>query len=213
MYPEEITSQEIYDRTIDIFRRYFRFRDGHRLTGVFDAIRKKILRPFSHRGPVRMVRTDDLTMTQAAAAYGIIHAGNGRLNLDRKTDNMADQKYIRGCFGIPMFSEDESQRIDKALCSGIHRDCRVYLTDGVRIDNSETDKEDAMVRKFLSDAAIQRQKNESYYRNHMDICRNGINRLSQQIRNAMLVYPQPLNIPSQSGRLFPERNLESTEAE
>lgn len=203
MYPEEITSQEIYDRTIDIFRRYFRFRDGHRLTGVFDAIRKKILRPFSHRGPVRMVRTDDLTMTQAAAAYGIIHAGNGRLNLDRKTDNMADQKYIRGCFGIPMFSEDESQRIDKALCSGIHRDCHLYLTDGVRIDNSETDKEDAMVRKFLSDAAIQRQKNESYYRNHMDICRNGINRLSQQIRNAMLVYPQPLNIPSRSGRLFP----------
>lgn len=47
MYPETITSQEIYERTTDIFRRYFGFRGHHRLTGIFDEIREKYLDLFS----------------------------------------------------------------------------------------------------------------------------------------------------------------------
>ena len=67
MYPETITSQEIYERTTDIFRRYFGFRGHHRLTGIFDEIREKILGPFLRRGPVRMVRTDELIIARKTA--------------------------------------------------------------------------------------------------------------------------------------------------
>ena len=59
-----------------------------------------------------------------------------------------------------MFSEEESLHIDRALCSGPHRGCHIYLTDGISADRSGKTPKDATVRKFLSDAAIQRQKTE-----------------------------------------------------
>ena len=46
-------------------------------------------------------------------------------------------------------------------------------------------------------------KNESYYQNRRDFCQSSIHHLTQQIKNAMLVYPQPLKIPSRSGKIFP----------
>lgn len=203
MYPETITSQEIYDRTTDIFRRYFGFRGHHRLTGIFDEIREKILGPFLRRGPVRMVRTDELIIARKTADGTKLHFSGGRRSSAGTPEGRGDQQYIRNCFGLPMFSEEESLHIDRTLCSGPHRGCHIYLTDGISADRSGKTPKDATVRKFLSDAAIQRQKNESYLMDHRNICRNGINRLAQQICNAMLVYPQPLSIPSRSGRLFP----------
>ena len=73
-------------------------------------------------------------------------------------------------------------------------------------------KKNALVQKFLRDSEAQRQKNERYYQNRRDFCQSSIHHLTQQIKNAMLVYPQPLKIPSRSGKIFPRGSLESSMA-
>ena len=51
LYPGDITSQEIYDRTLEIFHRYFRYRRDHLFSGFFSGIRERFCHHFFKDSP------------------------------------------------------------------------------------------------------------------------------------------------------------------
>ncbi len=201
LYPGDITAQEIYDRTLEIFHRYFRYRREHHLAGFLAGIHEKFSHRFLRRLPRRLIRSDDLNMGRIGSAQGKITARQGLELLPKKpSENAADYQYIQSCFGLPLYSSEVSLQLENLLCTDSHENCRLYFTEGKPAPREE---KNALVQKFLREAEAQRQKNESYYQSRRDFCQNSIHRLTQQIKNAMLVYPQPLKIPSRSGRIFP----------
>ena len=201
LYPGDITAQEIYDRTLEIFHRYFRYRREHHLAGFLAGIHERFSHRFLRRLPRRLIRSDDLNMGRIGSAQGKITARQGLELLPKKpSENAADYQYIQSCFGLPLYSSEVSLQLENLLCTDSHENCRLYFTEGKPAPREE---KNALVQKFLREAEAQRQKNESYYQSRRDFCQNSIHRLTQQIKNAMLVYPQPLKIPSRSGRIFP----------
>ena len=201
LYPGDITSQEIYDRTLEIFHRYFRYRQDHLFSGFFSGIREKFCHRFFQRLPRRLIRSDDLNMGRTGSVQGSITPRQGMELLPKKlSESAADYQYIQSCFGLPLYPEEVSLQLENLLCTDAHENCRLYFTDGKLPAQEE---KNALVQKFLRDSEAQRQKNERYYQNRRDFCQSSIHHLTQQIKNAMLVYPQPLKIPSRSGKIFP----------
>ena len=201
LYPGDITSQEIYDRTLEIFHRYFRYRRDHLFSGFFSGIRERFRHHFFQRLPRRLIRSDDLNMGRIGSVQGSITPRQGMELLPKKpSESAADYQYIQNCFGLPLYPEEVSLQLENLLCTDAHENCRLYFTDGKLPAQEE---KNALVQKFLRDSEAQRQKNESYYQNRRDFCQSSIHHLTQQIKNAMLVYPQPLKIPSRSGKIFP----------
>ena len=201
LYPGDITAQEIYDRTLEIFHRYFRYRREHYLSGFLTGIHERFSHRFLRRLPRRLIRSDDLNMGRTGSADGRITARQGLELLPKKpSETAADYQYIQSCFGLPLYSGEDSLQLENILCTDSHENCRLYFTEG---KPAPVEEKNALVQKFLRDAETQRKKNEAYYQSRRDFCQNSIHQLTQQIKNAMLVYPQPLKIPSRSGRIFP----------
>ena len=201
LYPAELTSQEIYDRTLAIFHRYFRYRKEHPLSSFLTGIREGFSHRFFRRLPRRMIRSDDLNLGRTGSAQGKITARQGLALLPKKSsDSDEDYAYIQSCFGLPLYPQEVSLQLENLLCTDTHENSRIYFTEGKR---PQAEEKNALVQKFLRESEAQRQKNETYYQSRRDFCKNSIHRLTQQIKNAMLVYPQPLKIPSRSGRIFP----------
>ena len=204
LYSGDMTSQEIYDRTLEIFHRYFRYRQDHLFSGFFSGIRERFYHHFFQKLPRRLIRSDDLNMGRTGSAQGSITPRQGMELLPKKpSESAADYQYIQSCFGLPLYPEEISLQLENLLCTDTHENCRLYFTDGNLPVQGE---KNALVQKFLRDSEAQRQKNESYYQSRRDSVKASIHHLTQQIKNAMLVYPQPLKIPSRSGRSFPEKS-------
>lgn len=201
LYPGDMTAQEIYDRTLEILHRYFRYSGKHPFAGFFTGFRQKFFHPVLRGLPRRLIRSDDLNMGRTGSSHGTITPRRGlELLPKRPSENASDYQYIQNCFGLPLYPDAFSLQLENLLCTDTHENCRLYFTDGKRPPHEE---KNTLVQKFLRDSEAQRKKNEAYYQSRRDFCQSSIHHLTQQIKNAMLVYPQPLKIPSRSGRIFP----------
>lgn len=197
-YDEKMDAGDIMDRTLDIFRRYFHF-DGtsgrlplSRLRRILGGMARKAL-------PVRFTRSEDLSFGSSSAG-GTVTARKGKDHGPiTAAQEERDRLYIESCFGLPLFDRETSAEINEELCTDRHLGCHIYFTDGRHGAFSP----DPLIRKTLRDAQAQRDKNLQHFKDRRRIYRNSITRLARQIENALLVYPQPLKVPSRSGRLMP----------
>ena len=89
LYPGDITSQEIYDRTLEIFHRYFRYRRDHLFSGFFSGIRERFRHHFFQRLPRRLIRSDDLNMGRIGSVQGSITPRQGMELLPKKPSESA----------------------------------------------------------------------------------------------------------------------------
>ena len=105
-------------------------------------------------------------------------------------------------FGAPMFSEQENTELERKLCSGSHSLCHLHFTRGVP-DKGKIQNAFEALRKEKE--AKQVERNRSYYREHLSENRTSIDRLASRIRNSVLLYLQPSEIRSDSGKLDPAR--------
>ena len=198
-YSGEWNTAQIAEHTYDIFQRYFHFdRKKSRysmlakLRGALSSFTQKAL-------PSRVMRAEDLTFARDASGAGFVTARkskeSGPLSAAEEENNRI---YIEECFGLPLYGRQESARIEEMLCTGRHAGCHIYFTEGNR---STAESADALIRKTIRGAQLQAEKNRSHYQDRLHFYRNSIKRLSDQIRNALLVYPQPLKVPARSGAL------------
>ena len=205
-YDGSLTAQEIADRTIQVFRRFFHagFSSGPGRLSILGKMRNKMHQFLLKKLPSRLVRTDTLLMTGTAAANGQVAEGRRGLDARRRSPaaQRADRLYIEGCFGRPLLSDEEHHLVEDLLCTGAHADSHLYFTDGKQ---SPAPSPDPAIQKVRRDAREQMHKNKAHFQGRYRLYKGSITRLSQQIRNCLLVYPQPIRVRSRSGRLYPSQ--------
>lgn len=203
-YDASWTSQEIADRTLEIFQRYFHIHTASGRPALPARLWRALGTCWRHfllkKMPSRFVRTDTLLGSPSDARQAASTAG--RL-LDLKhspaRSRQSDLKYIQGCFGEPLYSEEEDRRIQQESCTDTHEHCHLYFTKG---QLSAAPDPDPLVEKARDDAREQARKNKEHFHSRRRFYQTSIVRLREQIQNALLVYPQPLRLRSRSGTLF-----------
>ena len=112
------------------------------------------------------------------------------------------RNYMRDYFGAPLLSEGERQTLEQSLCTGEHKNCHLYYTQG-------DDEPDRRLKGYAAaqrrNALRQAEKNREAYDADAVRHRASIVRLTARIRNAMLAYLQPTVVRTASGTLDPGR--------
>jgi hypothetical protein len=101
-------------------------------------------------------------------------------------------------YGASMFPEQEIAELERKLCSGNHSLCHLHFTRG---EPEKGKIQNAFEALRKEQEAKQVEKNRLYYREHLAENRTSIDRLASRIRNSVLLYLQPAEVRSDSGRL------------
>ena len=120
---------------------------------------------------------------------------SGLLKLKEKSDDR-ERKFIQDYFGISILGESKTKALERILCDDAHEGCRLHFTRG---QFGESD--DAIFRQ--KQAAQQRNKNKLHYLNNYIRNTNAITKLTQRIKNAMIVN-YTYSMKSDSGKLNTE---------
>jgi hypothetical protein len=111
--------------------------------------------------------------------------------------------YVRTCFGKPSRTDEEIRRLEKECCTGNHRDVHLLITRG------ETDE--ALLAKggFAAEqrkrSIAQEKANTEAYHAGQSVNRLAVERLTNAIRNSMLVHLESQTVKSSTGRLMANR--------
>lgn len=209
-------ARQIADHAYSVLRRYFRFSPGQAEHSLLLLLKNRLFSFPTRILPSRMMRAEDLTFSRDGSGNGIITARKSRnAGLLTAAEEENNRIYIQNCFGLPLYNTEESSQIEQLLCSGRHQGCHIYFTDGLRQAEEsidvQTGKEpknpasDGRIRETIRGAQAQADRNRTHYKERLHFYENCIARLSQQIRNALLVYPQPSRVAGRNGRIAPEK--------
>lgn len=209
-------ARQIADHAYSVLRRYFRFSPGQAEHSLLLLLKNRLFSFPTRILPSRMMRAEDLTFSRDGSGNGIITARKSRnAGLLTAAEEENNRIYIQNCFGLPLYNTEDSSRIEQLLCSDGHQGCHIYFTDGLRQAEEsidvQTGKEpknpasDGQIRETIRGAQAQADRNRTHYKERLHFYENCIARLSQQIRNALLVYPQPSRVAGRNGRIAPEK--------
>ena len=151
--------------------------------------------------PVEIVRTDELTVGRSAVAgeNGMVRASNAlRAQLRSNEREAEDHDYIERCFGRSLYSPQALARIEQRCCTGDHLGCHLWFTRGERVPGQPMR---ADTQRLFEQAAEQAKRNRAAYVRDSALHQNALLRLTEQIRNCMLIHQQPEDILAREGRL------------
>ncbi len=151
--------------------------------------------------PVEIVRTDDLTIGRSAAVgeNGMVRASNAlRAQLHSNEHETQDRNYIECCFGRSIYSPQRLARIEQQLCTGNHLGCHLWFTRG---ENAPDKPVSADTQRLYEQAEEQAKRNRAAFSHDNALYQNALLRLTEQIRNCMLVHQQPDRVTARQGFL------------
>lgn len=207
----ELDGPELSQAALDFLHDHFGFVPGKTQTEEAEALRK-------HRPWFLFGRSRALDGLPAVRTFGFgygehLVAGQGgdptaepvqRRLTDRNLAQTEEalRNYMRDYFGAPLLSEGERQTLEQSLCTGEHKNCHLYYTQG-------DDEPDRRLKGYAAaqrrNALRQAEKNREAYEADAVRHRASIVRLTARIRNAMLAYLQPTVVRTASGTLDPGR--------
>ena len=151
--------------------------------------------------PTEIVRTDDLTIGRSAmpGENGMVKVSNAlRARLRSNEHETEDRGYIERCFGRSIYSPDKLARIEQQLCIGNHLGCHLWFTRGASASDQLIS---ADTQRLYEQAEEQAKLNRAAFARDLDLHQSALARLSEQIRNCLLVHQQPERIPARQGWL------------
>ncbi len=108
------------------------------------------------------------------------------------------QEYVELNYGKSYLTSLEQDRMNRKLCNGIHKDCILYLTDGILhnpvIKNNQY--------RF---SQLQFEKNRMYYGNHHRVMKRNITALADSLKRAFVLRNDDNFSRSVTGKLVPNR--------
>jgi len=191
---------ELEQEIRQIMARYLSF-DGHirrkdpfriHFSGPWAALLTKLV-------PTQMLRTDELSVRHSS------QTGDAPLTALSRTlraaaeekETEADRQYIETYFGRSLLSGVQLAQLEQSLCTGVHCGCRLWLTAGAAAENPSCREAEHLARQ----AAEQFDKNRADYIANGDLYRRAQARLTEQIRNCLLLHRQSEETPSRRGHL------------
>ena len=176
-----------------VFRQALLF-DGHvhpkkELRFHFEGLAAKLL---TKTMPTQLVKTDRMTVQHSNAAEapqgGGVTQDIRRARITLKQNAGEDRAYIQSCFGRSLYSPEQLRAAEQELCTGNHLGCHLWFTAGVP---GPEDAPNAETRQLAEQAQLQAGRNRTYYAKNLDLHRSAVLRLTEQIRNCILVHQQP----------------------
>lgn len=104
---------------------------------------------------------------------------------------------IQARYGLSMLSEAQTRALEQQLCTGNHKDCRLHFTRGEFAAQTESDHRKAVLK--------QREKNRQHFKENLARNHNSILKLTNIIKNTLLIHFEPSTYRSESGQLVSGR--------
>lgn len=169
------------------------------------AVTPEELREFDWQDYLNDELREELARSQAASEVMDASAGGGAGASDQisdrvvYTDNLSLEKrrvFVEKNFGRSFLTPAEQERLNRAICNGAHRDCRVYMTEGILANPVEQNYQYKM-------SSLQTRKNkQAYHRDHRTIKRN-ISILTDALRRTLTLRSDIYYSSSDHGTLQP----------
>ena len=155
--------------------------------------------------PTQLVKTDRVTVEHSGAVDA---PGDGpgidkrRAHITLKQDAAQDRAYIESCFGRSLYPPERLRKAEQELCTGVHLGCHLWFSAGVPSPEQAPTPE---AKHLAEQAQLQADRNRAYYAKNRALHRSVVLRLTEQIRNCILVHQQPNARIARSGSLDAER--------
>ena len=141
--------------------------------------------------PTQMIKTDRVTVEHS----GAVDATSSGLAVDKRRANITlkqraaqDRAYIESCFGRCFYPPEQLRKAEQELCTGVHLGCHLWFSAGVPSPAQAPTPE---ARQLAQQAELQAERNRAYYAKNQELHRSVVLRLTEQIRNCILVHQQP----------------------
>ena len=155
--------------------------------------------------PTQMIKTDRMTVEHS----GSVSAGGGGPTVDKRLAHITlkqnaaeDRAYIESCFGRSLYPPERLRKAEQELCTGDHLGCHLWFAAGVPSPEQAPTPE---AKHLAEQAQLQADRNRAYYAKNRELHRSVVLRLTEQIRNCILVHQQPNARIARSGHLDPVR--------
>ncbi len=156
--------------------------------------------------PTQMIKTDRVTVEHSnsvdAASTGGLTVDKRLAHITLKQNAAEDRAYIESCFGRSLYPPERLRKAEQELCTGNHLGCRLWFAAGVPSPEQAPNPE---AKHLAEQAQLQADRNRAYYAKNRELHRSVVLRLTEQIRNCILVHQQPNARVARSGNLDPER--------
>lgn len=197
----DVSGEELEQALRACFRKYLGF-DGKVRTKAelrlhFDN--RRWIAFMTKMAPTELVRTDDLAIGRAAHAgqAGFVRAADALRSMLRSNERAeADRAYIQRCFGRSMYAPKQLSAIEQQRCTGNHLGCRLWFTRG---DPAADVPPSSDSQQLYEQAAEQARLNRAAYAENSELYESALLRLTEQIRNCMLVHQQPEAVTARQG--------------
>lgn len=197
----DVSGEELEQALRACFRKYLGF-DGKVRTKAelrlhFDN--RRWIAFMTKMAPTELVRTDDLAIGRAAhvGQAGFVRAADALRSMLRSNERAeADRAYIQRCFGRSMYAPKQLSAIEQQRCTGNHLGCRLWFTRG---DPAADVLPSSDSQQLYEQAAEQARLNRAAYAENSELYESALLRLTEQIRNCMLVHQQPEAVTARQG--------------
>ena len=155
--------------------------------------------------PTQMIKTDRVTVEHSSsvdAVGGGLAVDKRRAHITLKQNAAQDKAYIESCFGRSLYPPERLRKAEQELCTGEHLGCHLWFASGVPSPEQAPTPE---AKHLAEQAQLQAERNRAYYSKNLELHRSVVLRLTEQIRNCILVHQQPNARVARSGNLDPER--------
>ena len=200
--PGTLSAAELETAVRAAFQKYLQF-DGtvHKKEAFHFHFSDKWAPLLTKLLPTEIVRTDDLTIGRSAmpGENGMVKVSNAlRSRLRSNEHETQDRDYIERCFGRSIYSPQALARIEQQLCTGNHLGCHLWFTKGA---SASSQLLSADTQRLYEQAEAQAKRNRAAFAHDLDLHQSALARLSEQIRNCLLVHQQPERVPARQGWL------------
>lgn len=204
----DLDTDQVIDRIADTLETYFTYRRP----GSTKPVPKSSVNPFSlfflrrkqrreagNMGPIRRLA---FGYGEHLSEYGSEVLDQSRLSVAfAKYSAQTDEglkEYITNYFGKPLYDQKTVHRLEKEYCTGNHTDVHLHFTDGAYDDEM---LKSGFAGKMRKQAVEQAKENEEAFQENVAKYRMEILRLTNRIRNSMLMHMDNQVVKSNSGRL------------
>ncbi len=191
-FPPELTSEQIVERMRGILAEYFGVTGGMLRRESLSKL-PQFLGSFGRRKYTlgARVRTGDVKVTK----HGRVSAF-ARMTGEKSPEQL--REYVSECFGESMYSPGDVKNIEDRLCRDKHSGCMLHFTRGA-LSNDEVRDSEALLQRRTSKR--QGEANRKYFNDGLTAHRLAIIRLTEKVRNCILVHLDDAMIKSQAGEL------------
>lgn len=202
--PHQIPEPNQLQAEVLAIYKHFLLFDGqiHRKKALRLHVTGKLAELLTKTMPTQLVKTDRVTVTRSSLVDPLQEDGflqkKSRAQVTLKQHASQDRAYIESCFGRSLYTPEQLRRAEQELCTGNHLGCHLWFTDGAPSQNIAPTAE---AKHLMEQAELQTMRNRAYYSKNIDLHRSAMVRLTEQIRNCMLVHQQPHACLSRCGKL------------